>query len=151
MLDAREPPHGDFVAFVEQIEREQLARALQPHRLPHLSTGGKVVTDGEADGGSRPLSAAEAQRVLQGLQAPRSGGAAAPIGAIVGAVIGVGLIAFGLLAEGGIPLVILGAVLLWHNLRKLRRSAGAAAALPRQQVDRAFGRKPAGRAGGRGG
>jgi hypothetical protein len=67
---------------------------------------------------------------------------------MIGAFIGAALIAFGLLAEGGIPLVILGAVLLWHNLRKLRRPAGAAS--PTQQVDRFFGHRSAGKTGGRG-
>jgi hypothetical protein len=54
------------------------------------------------------------------------------------------LIAFGLMAEGGIVLVVLGAVLLWHNLRKLRRAAGAANRSPAQQVDRAFGQEGSG-------
>ena len=148
MLDAREPPHGDFVAYVEQIEREQLARALQPHRLPHLATGSKAISDAAADAGTRSLSAAEAQRVLQQLKAQGSDGAAPSRGAMIGAFIGAALIAFGLLAEGGIPLVILGAVLLWHNLRKLRRPAGAAS--PTQQVDRFFGHRSAGKTGGRG-
>ena len=54
------------------------------------------------------------------------------------------LIAFGLLAEGGFVLVILGPVLLWHNLRKLRRASGSVAGSPKLQVDRAFGQKTAG-------
>lgn len=138
MLDAREPPHGDFVAFVEKIEREQIARALQPHKLPHLSAGGKVVTDGPSGDETRSLSAAEAQRVLQVLKTQGKEGAS-PRGPMIGVVLGAALLAFGLLAEGGYVLAIVGAVLLWHNLRKLRRAAGPAADLPRQQVDRAFG------------
>jgi hypothetical protein len=145
MLDSREPPNGDFVAFVEKIEREQLARAMQPHKLPHLSTGGKAVAGEAAADGQRTLSAHEARRVLQVLKAQGSNSASPPLGAMVGVFLGAGLIAFGLMAEGGIPLVILGAVLLWHNLRKLRRGSGVAAGSPRQQVDRAFGEQTPGR------
>jgi hypothetical protein len=144
VLDPREPPHGDFVAYVEKIEREQLARALQPHRLPHLSAGGKVVTDEAPGEDGRALSATEAQRLLSALKARGGEGTTPPLGAMVGVVLGAALIAFGLLAEGGFVLAILGAVLLWHNLRKLRRATAAAAGSPDRQVDRAFGRKAAG-------
>jgi hypothetical protein len=65
---------------------------------------------------------------------------------MIGVVLGAALIAFGLMAEGGIVLVLLGAVLLWHNLRKLRRTASAPAGLPAQQVDAIFGRKASGAA-----
>jgi len=149
VLDAREPPDGDFVAYVEKIEREQLARALQPHRLAHLSTGGRVVTDEVPSNGARALSASEAQRVLQELRSPSEGGKSPPRGAMIGVFLGAALIAFGLLAEGGTVLVLLGAVLLWHNLRKLRRSSGTAAGTAGQQVDRAFGQKAPGTTRGR--
>lgn len=150
MLDSREPPHGDFVAYVEKIEREQLARAIQPHQLPHLSAGGKFVSDGAPEDGAVSLPASEAQRVLQMLQAQSKNGASPPRGAMVGVVLGAALIAFGLLAEGGFVLVILGAVLLWHNLRKLRRAPAPAAESARQKVERSFGGKPSATARGPG-
>ena len=140
MLDSREPPNGDFVAFVEKIEREQLARALQPHKLAQLPEGGKAGAGGSA-GGAHALSTSDTQRVLQVLKAPGRNGAAAPLGTMIGVVAGAGLIAFGLMAEGGIVLVLLGAVLLWHSLRKLRGAAGAATGSPAQQVDAVFNRK----------
>jgi hypothetical protein len=143
MLDSREPPHGDFVAFVERIEREQLARAMQPHKLPHLSAGGKVVTEDVADNRPPALPATQATRVLQVLTARGKEGAA-PRGAMIGVFLGAALLAFGLMAEGGIVLVLLGAALLWHNLRKLRREAGAANGSPAQQIDGAFGQKGSG-------
>ncbi len=146
-LDTREPPNGDFVAYVEKIEREQLARAMVPHKLPHLSASGKAVTDGTAGDGSRALSAGEAQRLLRNLEARAGIGSSPPRGAMIGAVLGAALIAFGLLAEGGTVLAVLGAVLLFHNLRKLRRSSVAPAASPAQQVDRALGRKLPGASG----
>ncbi len=142
MLDSREPPRGDFVAYVEKIEREQLARAMQPQQLPHLGADGRVVA-GDAPGrDARPLSAGEAQRLLQNLQAKGRDGSSAPRGAMIGVVLGAALIAFGLMAEGGMALALLGAVLLWHNLRKLRRAAAPASAAPAQQVDRGFGPRP---------
>lgn len=134
MLDPREPPHGDFVAFVEKIEREQLARAMQPHKLPQLSAGGKLV-------------ATDAGAAARGAASPAAARPAAPggRGAQIGVAIGAALIAFGLLAEGGIFLALLGAVLLWHNLRRMQRRRADPAASPAQQVDAAFG-PPAARA-----
>lgn len=139
MLDSREPPHGDFVAYIERIEREQLARALQPHRLQHLTAGGAVASEHGAGNKPHALSAAEAQRV----PAPSTGrrNSTAPVGATIGVIIGAALVAFGLLAEGGIVLVVLGAVLLWHSLRKLRRRADPAQVPLGRQVDQAFGQK----------
>ena len=142
MLDSREPPRGDFVAYVEKIEREQLVRAMQPHRLAHLAPAGSVVTDGVADDKSSALSTFEAQRLLQAPKTQGKSGAGAPLGAMVGVVIGAALVAFGFMTEGGFFFVILGAALLWHNLRKLRRSTNEAGS-PAHQVDRAFGRNPA--------
>jgi hypothetical protein len=140
VLDSREPPGGDFVAFVEKIEREQLARAMLPHKLPHLSAGGKVVTDDTPAEDARALSTGEAQRVLQMLKTQGKEGTSAPLGAMVGVMLGAALIAFGLLAEGGFVLLILGAVLLWHGLRTLRRAPGGPGGL-QQHIDRAFGQK----------
>lgn len=148
-LDSREPPGGDFVSYVEKIEREQLARAMRPHKLPPLSAGGEAVTDEAPADSARALSADEAQRVLQALQARSNDGTPPPRGAMIGVVLGAALIAFGLLAEGGAVLVLLGAVLLWHNLRKLRRTSAAVTAPPAQQVDRTFGRKAPGATGRR--
>jgi hypothetical protein len=142
MHDWREPPNGDFVAYVEKIEREQLARAMQPHKLPHLSTSGKVVTEASTGENPRALSANEAQRVLQSLRAQAKSGAA-PTGAMIGVVLGAGLVAFGLMAEGGLVLVLLGAVLLWHNLRRLHRAWSPAAASPAQQVAAVFAHRGA--------
>jgi hypothetical protein len=133
MLDSREPPGGDFVAYVERIEREQLERALRPHKLPQLTGGGKFATEEKA----QPLSAVEAQRVRDQLKAQSRAGSV-PLGPLIGGLIGAGLIAFGLLAEGGTFLVLLGAFLLWHNLRRLRRAA--ATPPPSQQIEAAFGR-----------
>jgi Flp pilus assembly protein TadB len=141
-FDPREPPRGDFVAYVEKIEREQLARALQPHRLAHPADDGKAASPPAQRDGARGLSPTEAQRVLQRLRG--QAGPARPVGATIGVVVGAALVAFGLLAEGGMVLVLLGAALLWHNLRKLERARRAAQASPAQQVDDVFaGRPPA--------
>ncbi len=144
-LDYNEPPNGDFVAFVEKIEREQLARAMQPHTPLHLDVAGKGGENAD-DGKARALTTPEAQRVLQMLKAQAADRAVAPRGALIGAFLGAALVAFGLLAEGGIVLVLVGAVLLWHNLRKLRRGTASATASPGRQVDAVFGRTTPGAA-----
>jgi hypothetical protein len=141
MLNYQEPPNGDFVAFVEKIEREQLARALQPHKLQDASAGGRSVARESVGADPRPQSASEAQ---QALRAQAGASRPAPTAALIGAAIGAALIAFGTMAEGGIFLALVGALLLWHNVRKVWRStvsaaAGAAAA---QQIDRTFGGQP---------
>lgn len=144
-LDSREPPQGDFVAYVEKIEREQLARAMLPHQLTDFSAGSPSVE-------SRSLTATEAQRVLQKLRETKAAAGKPARGAVVGAAIGLALIAFGLAAEGGLFLAILGAVLLWHNLSKLLKNAATPATAPvAQKIDSAFGRSPQGGKRGHGG
>lgn len=141
MIDSREPRDGDFVAYVEQIEREQLARALAPHSLSGPSAADVVARSQQSAAGSTRLNAAEAQRVLQKLQQAGATGRSTPRGALIGAAIGVALIAFGLLAEGGTVLVLIGIVLLWHSFGKLRAAVRAATAAPSnaaQQIARGF-------------
>ena len=141
MIDSREPRDGDFVAYVEQIEREQLARALAPHSLSRPSTGDTISGGQKSAAGSARLNAAEAQRVLQKLRQAGATGRSTPRGALIGAAIGVALIAFGLLAEGGTVLVLIGIVLLWHSFGKLRaavRAASAETSNAAQQIARGF-------------
>ncbi len=145
MIDSREPRDGDFVAYVEQIEREQLARALAPHSLSRPSADDAVARSQQSAAGSARLNAAEAQRVLQKLQQAGATGKSSPRGALIGAAIGVALIAFGLLAEGGTVLVLIGIVLLWHSFGKLRaavRATSAARAGAAQQIARGFDSVP---------
>lgn len=134
MIDSREPRNGDFVAYVEAIEREQLARAMRPHRLQQISAGGRTTAEEKP----QPLTAAEAQRVRDQMKA-QGKAAGAPLGPLIGTVLGAALLVFGMLAEGGMFLVLLGAFLLWHNLRRMR-AARSAVPPPSQQVDAAFGR-----------
>jgi hypothetical protein len=134
MIDTREPENGDFVAYVERIEREQLERAMRPHKLQQLTADGKTAAEDRA----LPLTAAEAQRVRDRLKAQGKTGST-PLGPLIGAVIGGGLLMFGLIAEGGMFLVLLGAFLLWHNLRRLI-SLRRAVPPPSKQVEAAFGR-----------
>jgi hypothetical protein len=138
MVDTREPPNGDFVAYVEKLERDQLARAMPPHRRQSTAAGGKASDTAESKG--RALSAAEAQRIVQALKA-RTAKDSAPRGALIGLFIGAAAIVFGLATEGGFFFVILGAVLVWHNLRKLLKGAQPATGAA-QQVAQAFGQAP---------
>jgi len=134
MIDTREPENGDFVAYVERIEREQLERAMRPHKLQQLTADGRTAAEERA----QPLTAAEAQRVRDRLKA-QGKTSSTPFGPLIGAAIGAGLLLFGLMAEGGMFLVLLGAFLLWHNLRRLigmRRAVPP----PSKQVEATFGR-----------
>jgi len=133
MIDTREPPNGDFVAYVERIEREQLERALRPHKMQQLTADGRTAAEDKP----QPLTAAEALKVRDRLKAQGKIGAT-PVGPVIGLAIGAGLLAFGLLAEGGMILVLLGAFLLWHSLKRLRSTR--AVPPPAQQVEAAFGR-----------
>jgi hypothetical protein len=133
MIDSREPPNGDFVAYVERIEREQLERALRPHKMQQLTADGSTAAVDKP----LPLTAAEVLKVRDRLKAQGKTGAT-PVGPVIGLAIGAGLLAFGLLAEGGMFLVLLGAFLLWHSLKRLR--SPHVLAPPSQQVEAAFGR-----------
>jgi hypothetical protein len=136
MLDACEPPNGVSVAFVARIRRRQPARPMQRRELRHSGAG--VASSGGPGPRADAVARSDAPSQRRPVAAAAPAAARSPAGARIGAATGAALLAFGLIAEGGIFLARDGATLLWRCLRRPRRAA-AAAASPAQQVEHAFG------------
>jgi hypothetical protein len=110
------PKNGDFVAYIEELERRQLRSSQSPTRAP---------TDAEVGLGqvkSAAVMSADGATPAQ-LAASAAGVPSASVGVIV---IGLLLVIVGALLQGGIFLIVFGIFLLWQALRPIIRDARAA-------------------------
>jgi hypothetical protein len=151
MSSAAEPPNGDFVAYIEQLQRESAARILAqskqvmveppagqvpargrgapsaiPNARPVSAGNGGYGFDnamhGKDDTGSvLPLSRLEADKLLARLASERA--KAQQVGTAIGLVVGVALIFYWFASRAGVVPLLLGVGLLVWSVRKLRRGA----------------------------
>jgi hypothetical protein len=129
-----EPPNGDFVAYVEAIERRQLAEMGRPHSLVHPSPNAGAAT-AQARNAARAGSGARAARTTRPL----------PAGSLLMLIAGALALANSIFGDGGIVAFVIGAALLWHPVRRMikaMREAVVTAPQPREGVDAAFGKHP---------
>ena len=158
MPATQEPRDGDFVAYVEQLQRESVARILaqshagmietaprpgaMPKALPHPAPRTGSAAPG-SDHGVPALNAREAQDLLKRLAQSRpaaqftSGAAAAAVGAV--------LLLYALIGSGGILPLLIGVGLLWWAVPRVRRASGDISAAGRQHARRiaeTFGQRP---------
>jgi hypothetical protein len=114
-----EPKDGDFVAYLAELERRQLAGiGAREHPQPeHASAGAGPVVPRK----DRPLTRTEAEAVRQRLRAAGKP-ARDLLTALILALFGTGFIAAALLADGGIVPFVIGAFLMWRALAQLRRA-----------------------------
>ncbi len=129
-----EPPNGDFVAYLEAIERRQLAEMSRPHALAHPPP----------DTGAATTQSRGAARAPAGT---RSGGTAGPpsTASLLMLIAGALALASALFGDGGIIAFVIGVALLWHPVRRIigaLRAAAVTAPRPRQAVDAVFGKNP---------
>ena len=125
MIESNEPKDGDFIAYIEDLQKQQAARlvANRPQSGPVPAAPTKTAQDsGSFESRARPTSAAEAQRAarerLQQFALPLAKlvGAALPL--LVGAVIGLHW-----LIAGSNPLqLIIALFLLAYGVRHLKRA-----------------------------
>lgn len=101
-LPADEPKDGDFVAYLAQIEREQLAHL--PSAAPAAPADAR-----QAPAPARPASSQKAAITLPALL----------VGSIVLGAIGLFLLLFGLAGNGGWIAAAIGAFLLWRAAKSL--------------------------------
>jgi len=102
-LPAGEPKDGDFVAYVAEIERQQMA-----HLPTHVLT-----TLGGADKRPAPTqAAAAAPREIRALPANL-------VGNIVLGVVGLFLLLLGLVGGGGVISAAIGAFLIWRAAKSV--------------------------------
>lgn len=120
-----EPKDGDFVAYLAEIERRQLL-ALPAHSANTPPTIDSSHGPQGAHGGSNdtPLTASQAEalraRLKQGAGASKHMVAAAILG-----LLGLVMLVQGLLGDGGIVTLMIGAFLMWRASVSLRKAAGA--------------------------
>jgi len=109
------PKNGDFVAYIEELERRQVRSHQSSTRAPteaEVGVGqGRPPAQMSADGATPPPLAATAPTLPS-----------ASIGVIV---IGVLLVIAGVLLQGGIFLIAFGIFLVWQALRPIIRDARA--------------------------
>jgi hypothetical protein len=144
-----EPPNGDFVAYIEQLQRESAARILaqskavmvEPPAGQAPGTGRSAMTTilaarpvpagyGDNDFGNAahsedgtrsvlPLSRLEADKLLARLASERA--KAQQVGTAISLVIGIALIFYWFASRAGVVPLLLGVGLLVWSIRKLRR------------------------------
>ncbi|GIL04831.1 MAG: hypothetical protein BroJett031_13510 [Betaproteobacteria bacterium] len=132
-----EPPNGDFVAYLEDIERRQLADMNRPHALAHPSPQG-----GAQVAAAKPLSRDEARALIGRLRA-RRGALPLSAGSLLMLIVGALALANALFGDGGILALAIGVALLWRPVRRLIgafRTAAATSPGPRDALDAAFGK-----------
>jgi hypothetical protein len=123
-MSSGEPKDGDFVAYLAEIERRQLL-ALPTHAAPTIeSSQGPQGAHGPASYDTAPLNAAQAEalraKLKQGIGDPKHLVVAAFFG-----LLGLVLLVQGLLGDGGIVTLLIGAFLLWRAAISLRKAASA--------------------------
>ena len=121
-VQSQEPPDGDFVAYLEAIERRQLAALRFQHMLP--APGEMAQPDApDASETDRPAASQAEADALRKRQTGSPGAAAAalPTGIVVALIIGAVLVFGGLFGDGGPFLFIIGVALLIHAIRRLLR------------------------------
>ncbi len=120
-----EPPNGDFVAYLEDLERRQLAAMGRPQAAHSAPPAGAPHAT------AQPLSREAAGAPVQRLRASR---AALPLstGSLLMLIVGALSLANALLGDGGIVALAVAVVLLWRPVRQLMAAVRARSA-PRPQ------------------
>lgn len=137
-----EPKDGDFVAYIREIERRQLAAMARPHAPVTPAQATASAAAGRAE--RKALSADEAKQLVERL---RAGGHGLSTIDVVRLVIGFIVLVAGLFGDGGLIAIAIAVALLWTPVRRigrLLRTASAAAHAPKQAMDAMFGRNAPG-------
>jgi hypothetical protein len=151
-----EPPNGDFVAYIEQLQRESAARILaqskqvmvEPPAGQALGTGSSATTtalDARMESaGYGGYGFGNAAQLLARLASERA--RAQQVGTAISLVIGVALIFYWFASRSGVVPLLLGVGLLVWSIRKLRRGtaqrADAHADAGRTAISKVFGNRP---------
>jgi len=132
-----EPKDGDFVAYLAEIERRQLAALPAPgvQTAPTLtSTHTPRIGHGANAEEPSSLCATEAEQLRARLR-QESSGIRSLVGAAFLALFGIFFFVQGALGEGGIIALLIGAFLLWRAAVALRKAASGSA-VKREQAAR---------------
>lgn len=122
-LDLQEPRDGDFVAYLDLLERRQVAALNLEQRL-----------GGELPASPAPPAAADTRVSTTAGQAGAAAATATPPSVAVALVIGAVLLLTTFVGDGNVVTFFIGAALLAWALRRLVRRAPERAARARQQA-----------------
>lgn len=137
-----EPRDGDFVAYIEALQRESAARLLR--QTPAAAAAAMGDHAGEPIKGR---AAGTPAAPAPGESPPRSDADARLMKALVAAVVGIALLLVWL-GEGGIVPLVIGVALLGYGLPRLRGAIRTPKGRPanRAAVEQVFGRSASGTA-----
>ena len=131
---SQEPRDGDFVAYLEALEKRQIAALRMQHTL---ASAGATTQDDDAPGSELPaLGRAQAGAPRQRLQTNGATPTAAslPAGIVVALIVGAVFAFSGLLGDGGPFLFLIGVALLVYAVRRLLRFRRGVPERARQQA-----------------
>lgn len=149
MSAAQEPPNGDFVAYIEALQRESAARIHVKSQIPMVDTaapghGPTSPSSSASHDASEPvLNRQQAEELLARLT--RSGRPPRAAQAVIALVVGLVLLFFWFVGDGGVvPLLIGLGFVAWSvsRLRSLGRQAVEPGRQARAQIAQLFGKKP---------
>lgn len=149
MSAPQEPPDGDFVAYIEALQRESAARIHLNSQIPMVDTAasghGPASTRSTAsrDASEPVLNRQQAEELLARLT--HSGRRPQAAQAVIALVVGLVLLFFWFVADGGVvPLLIGLGFVAWSvsRLRSLGRQAAEPGRQARAQIAQLFGKKP---------
>lgn len=127
----REPEGGDYVAYLEQLERKQLAQI-----------AGTQITMAAEPKTTAQQTTAEPDALLARLQAAKISAGSVSMAEGIAAVIGAVMVFLSIVGEGNFVTLAIGIALLWGPLQRLRRTVRALD--PRHNpstADHTFGKK----------
>jgi hypothetical protein len=149
MSAPQEPPNGDFVAYIEALQRESAARIHVKSQIPMVDTArpGHGPTSPRStashDASEPVLNRQQAEELLARLT--RSGRPPQATRAVIALAVGLVLLFFWFVTDGGaVPLVIGLGFVAWavSRLRSLGRQSSEPGHQARAQIAQLFGKKP---------
>jgi hypothetical protein len=149
MSAPQEPPNGDFVAYIEALQRESAARIHLKSQIPMVDTAapGHGPTSPRStashDASEPVLNRQQAEELLARLT--RSGRPPQATQAVIALAVGLVLLFFWFVADGGaVPLLIGIGFVAWavSRLRSLGRQSSEPGHQARAQIAQLFGKKP---------
>lgn len=147
MIETNEPKDGDFIAYVEQLQKESAARLLGPHHSLNSDNSDKTVArhPGKADShlfaarGQAHSRAGRSSSAAHALSARSSAGRL--LAALLTIVLGAALSFYWLLASTSFIVLAVGVALVVWGVRQIKRAAQAFPAAPmlHTEVAKTFG------------
>lgn len=116
----REPPNGDYVSYLDMLERRQLAQLGRAHAAQPISPAASKTQHASPALVTKP-AAAEIDALMERLDAVKASVGRWGTAQIVAAVIGAVLVLMTVVGEGSVVTLLIGIGLLWTPARRLLR------------------------------